>query len=101
MRTRFPSRPEIKNATDVWVVKEVNPQAMVHLTEKPVELALRALTYSSRAGEGDCRDRGSARQRPSRCGRAVPGAGRLECGAAVARRRKEPPGGEPGGRWDE
>jgi len=43
--------PEIKNATDVWVVKKVNPQAMVHLTEKPVELALRALTYSSRAGE--------------------------------------------------
>jgi DNA modification methylase len=43
--------PEITNATDVWVVKKVNPQAMVHLTEKPVELALRALTYSSRAGE--------------------------------------------------
>jgi DNA modification methylase len=43
--------PEIKNATDVWSVKKVNPQAMVHLTEKPVELALRALTYSSRAGE--------------------------------------------------
>ena len=43
--------PEIKNATDVWVVKKVNPQAMVHLTEKPVELAQRALTYSSRAGE--------------------------------------------------
>ena len=43
--------PEINNATDVWVVKKVNPQAMVHLTEKPVELALRALTYSSRAGE--------------------------------------------------
>jgi len=43
--------PEIKNATDVWSVKKVNPQAMVHLTEKPVELAVRALTYSSRAGE--------------------------------------------------
>jgi DNA modification methylase len=43
--------PEIKNATDVWVVKKVHPVAMVHLTEKPVELAVRALTYSSRPGE--------------------------------------------------
>src|SRR5262249_60987709 len=32
-------------------VKKVNPQAMVHLTEKPVELAVRALQYSSRPGE--------------------------------------------------
>jgi DNA modification methylase len=40
-----------KNATDVWSVKKVNPQNMVHLTEKPVELALRALEYSSRPGE--------------------------------------------------
>jgi DNA modification methylase len=39
------------NATDVWLVKKVNPQAMVHLTEKPVELAARALQYSSRPGE--------------------------------------------------
>ncbi len=39
------------NATDVWSVKKVNPQAMVHLTEKPVELATRALQYSSRPGE--------------------------------------------------
>lgn len=43
--------PEIKNATDVWAVKKVNPQQMVHLTEKPVELAERALTYSTRSGE--------------------------------------------------
>src|SRR5579884_2648728 len=43
--------PEIKNATDVWSVKKVNPQSMVHLTEKPVELAARALTYSSKAGQ--------------------------------------------------
>jgi DNA modification methylase len=43
--------PEIKNATDVWSVKKVNPTAMVHLTEKPVELAIRALTYSSRSGQ--------------------------------------------------
>lgn len=43
--------PEIKNATDVWSVKKVNPASMVHLTEKPVELAARALTYSSKAGE--------------------------------------------------
>ena len=39
------------NATDVWHVKKVNPQQMVHLTEKPVELAVRAMQYSSRAGE--------------------------------------------------
>ncbi len=39
------------NATDVWSVKKINPQSMVHLTEKPVELALRAMQYSSRAGE--------------------------------------------------
>jgi hypothetical protein len=43
--------PEIKNATDVWSVKKVNPTAMIHLTEKPVELAGRALTYSSKPGE--------------------------------------------------
>ena len=39
------------NATDVWSVKKVNPTQMVHLTEKPVELAVRAMQYSSRAGE--------------------------------------------------
>ncbi|MCC7407357.1 MAG: ParB N-terminal domain-containing protein [Phycisphaeraceae bacterium] len=39
------------NATDVWSVKKVNPQSMVHLTEKPVELAVRAMQYSSLAGE--------------------------------------------------
>ena len=39
------------NATDLWHVKKVNPQAMIHLTEKPVELAVRAMQYSSRAGE--------------------------------------------------
>jgi len=43
--------PEIKNATDVWSVKKVSPQSMIHLTEKPVELAVRAMTYSSRPGE--------------------------------------------------
>jgi DNA modification methylase len=32
-------------------VKKVNPAAMVHLTEKPVELAVRAIQYSSKAGE--------------------------------------------------
>jgi DNA modification methylase len=40
-----------KNATDVWSIKKVNPQSMIHLTEKPVELAARALAYSSRPGE--------------------------------------------------
>ncbi|MCC7406955.1 MAG: ParB N-terminal domain-containing protein [Phycisphaeraceae bacterium] len=39
------------NATDVWSVKKVNPQSMVHLTEKPVELAVRAMQYSSLTGE--------------------------------------------------
>jgi DNA modification methylase len=36
---------------DVWRVRKINPMAMVHLTEKPVELALRAMKYSSRPGE--------------------------------------------------
>jgi DNA modification methylase len=39
------------NAVDVWSVKKINPQSMVHLTEKPVELAARAIQYSSRPGE--------------------------------------------------
>jgi DNA modification methylase len=39
------------NATDLWHVKKVNPQSMVHLTEKPVELAVRAMQYSSLNGE--------------------------------------------------
>jgi DNA modification methylase len=39
------------NATDLWHIKKVNPQSMVHLTEKPVELAVRAIQYSSRPGE--------------------------------------------------
>ena len=39
------------NATDLWHVKKVNPQSMVHLTEKPVELAARAIRYSSQPGE--------------------------------------------------
>src|SRR4029453_10420598 len=38
-------------AVDVWSVKKVNPQSMVPLTGKPVELAVRAMQYSSRAGE--------------------------------------------------
>jgi DNA modification methylase len=43
--------PDYNNVRDVWEVAKVPPQAMVHLTEKPVELAARALTYSSRPGE--------------------------------------------------
>ncbi len=39
------------NVPDLWHVKKVNPQSMVHLTEKPVELAARAISYSSRPGE--------------------------------------------------
>lgn len=39
------------NATDLWHVKKVNPNKMVHLTEKPVELAVRSIQYSSRLGD--------------------------------------------------
>jgi DNA modification methylase len=39
------------NITDLWHVKKVNPQSMVHLTEKPVELAVRAMQYSSLQGQ--------------------------------------------------
>ena len=39
------------NVSNVWEVKKVNPANMVHITEKPVELAERAILYSSRAGE--------------------------------------------------
>lgn len=39
------------NATDLWHVKKVNPLAMVHLTEKPVELAVRSIQYSSLPGQ--------------------------------------------------
>jgi DNA modification methylase len=39
------------NATDLWGIKKVSPHDMVHLTEKPVELAQRAIEYSSRRGE--------------------------------------------------
>jgi len=39
------------NVPDVWPIKKVNPQSMVHLTEKPVELASRAMEYSSKRGE--------------------------------------------------
>ena len=43
--------PNIANAPDVWTVKKVSPNSMIHLTEKPVELAQRALNYSSRRDE--------------------------------------------------
>ncbi len=39
------------NASDLWQVKKVSPQVMIHLTEKPVELAQRAIQYSTCAGE--------------------------------------------------
>jgi DNA modification methylase len=39
------------NVPDLWPVKKVNPQSMIHLTEKPVELAVRAIQYSSKPGE--------------------------------------------------
>ena len=37
--------------TDLWRVHKVTPQKMIHLTEKPVELAVRAIQCSTRAGE--------------------------------------------------
>ena len=39
------------NVPDVWQVKKISPQSMIHLTEKPVELAARAIVYSSKEGE--------------------------------------------------
>ena len=39
------------NIPDLWQVKKVNPQSMIHLTEKPVELAMRAIQNSSRPKE--------------------------------------------------
>ncbi len=39
------------NIPDVWSVKKVPPNLMEHLTCKPVELAVRAIQYSSRPGE--------------------------------------------------
>jgi len=39
------------NARDVWEVAKVPQQKMIHLTEKPVELAVRAIQHSSRVGE--------------------------------------------------
>ena len=39
------------NVSNVWDVKKVSPQAMIHLTEKPVELAARAIAFSSQPGE--------------------------------------------------
>jgi DNA modification methylase len=40
-----------RNVPDLWHVKKVNPQSMIHLTEKAVELAVRAIQYSSRPHE--------------------------------------------------
>jgi DNA modification methylase len=39
------------NAPDLWHVKKVGRQQMRHLTEKPVELAARAIEHSSKPGE--------------------------------------------------
>lgn len=40
-----------QNVPDVWPAKKVSPTKMVHLTENPVELARRAIDYSSLPGE--------------------------------------------------
>jgi DNA modification methylase len=39
------------NAVDVWSIKKISPQSMIHLTEKPVQLAVRAIQNSSRVGD--------------------------------------------------
>jgi DNA modification methylase len=39
------------NVPDLWHVKKINPTSMIHLTEKPVELAVRAMQCSSRPCE--------------------------------------------------
>ena len=39
------------NVTDLWRVKKINPNQSIHLTEKPTELAVRAIQYCSRPGE--------------------------------------------------
>ncbi|HEY0984827.1 DNA modification methylase [Schlesneria sp.] len=39
------------NVTDLWHVKKIPPQRMEHLTAKPAELAVRAIQYSTVAGE--------------------------------------------------
>ena len=39
------------NVPDIWNVKKLHPSKMEHLTQKPSELAVRAMQYSSRAGE--------------------------------------------------
>ncbi len=39
------------NVPDVWSIKKVSPNAMVHLTEKPVEIARRPIEYSTRPGD--------------------------------------------------
>ena len=39
------------NVPDLWAVKKIPPQHTEHLTTKPIELAVRAIHYSSRPGE--------------------------------------------------
>ena len=39
------------NIPDLWHIKKDNPQDYLHLTQKPVELAVRAIQYSSLTGE--------------------------------------------------
>jgi len=39
------------NIPDLWAIKKIPPQQMEHLTTKPVELAVRAMQYSSKPDE--------------------------------------------------
>ncbi len=39
------------NVQDVWSIKKITQSKMEHLTEKPLELAMNAIKYSSKPGE--------------------------------------------------
>ncbi len=39
------------NVADLWHIKKIPPNQMEHLTAKPAELAVRAMQYSSKAGD--------------------------------------------------
>ncbi|MEZ6080765.1 MAG: DNA methyltransferase [Pirellulaceae bacterium] len=60
------------NVTDLWQVKKIPPQRLEHLTGKPAELAVRAMQYSSVAGENVLDLFGGSDSTligPERCGR--------------------------------
>ena len=81
------------NATDLWHVKKVNPQSMVHLTEKPVELAVRAMQYQQsrrreRAGPVRRQRQHADRRRADRAPGVPDGTGQPYCDVIVQRWEK-------------